>query len=966
MSVLSNTGIRAGASGVDVEVYEVANSLRFNEDDSATLNKPPRTQGNRKTWTYSTWVKRCELGRTQSLLSSTGGGTDDSGYLQFGFRNTDILEIGGALTWWLQTDAVFRDNSWYHIVCAVDTTNSTADDRIKLYVNGSQITSFATRNNPAQYLDLAINQPYGHYIGAEDGSANYLHAYMAEIHMVDGLQLDASSFGETATTGQWVPIEYTHVTATDAYHVLNDGTAWRDDLTSNVGFYTGEHEQRAFNGDDSNYASVATGGAANYIDFVCNISVASSIRVKVSSSTNSVHINGSGSANVSGTDWLTVVSPPATLTQLRVYGSSGVGARIYAIEVDGIVLIDDAADNSFHLKFDPTESGATYSDGTNNTADSSGVVNSHILDVLPVSNTFCYPGTGYTGWGPEQIFGLGGRLYTYYSTATCKEYKIDLAALKPGVTITSLRLYIRASYLTNTSWRVSVLDSSKTIIGSAQEITLVDTAWFDIPVSGSPRYIKLDNIDDTSSRRCILEGIEINGEVLIDHTAIGYDSSGNKNHWHENNFSTLQGTGNYLRDGTITGSPSSASYHMEKLFNGVQAGTGAQSDGGLTYKITFGSALTGTNIYVIGDNTDLDGGSGFEFNDTTATTSNTTRTGSSAPYRCKLDGVTSLASITVGTSTNIQAIEIDGVILVDNRFAVDYGVSTDSPATYDDEGNGVGNYCTLNPLDNGGISTLSNGNLKVQHNATNWKFCRATQWMTTGKWYWETAVEGAIHDGSNGQISGICSTDGLNNDSSSAGKWTRQGQVKNDELTNTTVFTTVALGQIFGWAYDADAGKLWTSTDGTWEESGNPATGASENYTTSANLPVTPTVGLYNSNCMFTLNFGQRAFAYTPPTGYKALNTFNLDDTTTLSGEYEGNADADGPVVWMNATPATLKIDTSDPPTSLVTFDPSDVDPLSSGFKIRNSSTNNGSGTTYYWLATTNRAFKYANAQSNE
>ncbi len=68
----------------------------------------------------------------------------------------------------------------------------------------------------------------------------------------------------------------------------------------------------------------------------------------------------------------------------------------------------------------------------------------------------------------------------------------------------------------------------------------------------------------------------------------------------------------------------------------------------------------------------------------------------------------------------------------------------------------------------------------------------------------------------------------------------------------------------------------------------------------------------------------------------------------------------------MNATPATLKIGTSDPPTSLVTFDPADVDPLAGGFKIRNSSTNNGSGTTYYWLATTNRAFKYANAQSNE
>jgi hypothetical protein len=120
----------------------------------------------------------------------------------------------------------------------------------------------------------------------------------------------------------------------------------------------------------------------------------------------------------------------------------------------------------------------------------------------------------------------------------------------------------------------------------------------------------------------------------------------------------------------------------------------------------------------------------------------------------------------------------------------------------------------------------------------------------------------------------------------------------------------------------------------------------------------TDAAGLYN--------FGQRPFEGTVTTGYLTLNTHNLNTTKTLSGTYEGNGNADGPVIWMNATPATLKIDTTPSPTSSVTFSPTTVDPLAGGFKIRNASTNNGSGTTYYWLATTNRAFKYANAQSNE
>ena len=107
---------------------------------------------------------------------------------------------------------MLRDQSaWYHIVLAVDTTQSTADDRIKIYLNGSQITSFATKNNPSQGAELAFNQTTPHTIGARSRSgtiAHWLDGYLTEIHFVDGQALAASDFGEYDDNNIWIPKEF--------------------------------------------------------------------------------------------------------------------------------------------------------------------------------------------------------------------------------------------------------------------------------------------------------------------------------------------------------------------------------------------------------------------------------------------------------------------------------------------------------------------------------------------------------------------------------------------------------------------------------------------------------------------------------------------------------------------------------------------------------------------------------------
>ena len=179
--------------------YQIERSLRFNSADSAYLNRTPASAGNRKTWTWSGWVKRGKLGATQWLFDADNGSTDST-ELNFAIGSGDTLSIGGSLTTWRVTTQVFRDPSaWYHIVLAVDTTQATANNRIKFYVNGSEITAFSTLNNPTQNLDLAVNQAIAHYIGIRTGLTSPLDGYLTEINFVDSPVLVGSTTNASTT-----------------------------------------------------------------------------------------------------------------------------------------------------------------------------------------------------------------------------------------------------------------------------------------------------------------------------------------------------------------------------------------------------------------------------------------------------------------------------------------------------------------------------------------------------------------------------------------------------------------------------------------------------------------------------------------------------------------------------------------------------------------------------------------------
>jgi hypothetical protein len=234
-----------GANQLTAGGYEIDNSLRFNSGSSDFLNRTPASSGNRKTWTWSSWVKKSVLGSGYQFLfsctdasNSTGSiGTNYNGDNKIYFRD-DLISLE------LTPSAVHRDlSAWYHIVVALDTTQATASNRAKIWINGEQITSFSTSTYPTQNSDGSINLvsgSYVHRIGTYAGSSNFFNGYASEINFIDGQALDPTSFGETdEDTNIWKPIPYTGSFGTNGFYLeFKDSSALGDDTSGNGNDFT--------------------------------------------------------------------------------------------------------------------------------------------------------------------------------------------------------------------------------------------------------------------------------------------------------------------------------------------------------------------------------------------------------------------------------------------------------------------------------------------------------------------------------------------------------------------------------------------------------------------------------------------------------------------------------------------------------------------------------------------------------
>jgi len=215
--------------------YDITNSCKFEADNTEYLTRTPSSDSNRQKFTTSLWVKRTELGLGVSGANQTLFGAQPSGSysnantFQWGFTHDDKFGLGLQTYWVIQTNRVFRDTSaWYHIVVRTDTTQAFAHNRVRLYVNGTQDTSFSINalSSIAQNNLLGVNHTTRHQIGSLIANSWHSKCYIAEINHIDGQSLDPTYFGEfDDDSGIWKAKEYTGTYGTNGFYLDFENSA---------------------------------------------------------------------------------------------------------------------------------------------------------------------------------------------------------------------------------------------------------------------------------------------------------------------------------------------------------------------------------------------------------------------------------------------------------------------------------------------------------------------------------------------------------------------------------------------------------------------------------------------------------------------------------------------------------------------------------------------------------------------
>jgi len=329
--------IRLGASGVEDE-YEIAKSLRFNDDDSPNLTFSPSSASNRRTFTFSFWTKLGPTAATSgnACLFSVGTNSITQGFfeLRFGAAGFRIRSntgggAGGGKYW--ATTAKYKDVSkWYHCVCAVDTTLGTATDRIKFYINGVRESDLidsgdSYTDEPPEDFEFLVNNNQGHAIGYGKSSGGSVDGYadqlLAEWHFIDGSALTPDNFGKTkASTGEWIPIEYTGSHGTNGYYLsFGNSSALGTDDSSNSNNWSPNNFGTSSDHDNDSLTDTPT---SNYCVLDC-LDVGTGSVTNGGLETNSS--SGSGNSNTFGTIGL---KSGKWYCEAKLLGSVGVGVQL--------------------------------------------------------------------------------------------------------------------------------------------------------------------------------------------------------------------------------------------------------------------------------------------------------------------------------------------------------------------------------------------------------------------------------------------------------------------------------------------------------------------------------------------------------------------------------------------------------------------------------------------------------------
>jgi hypothetical protein len=378
--------------------YQIERSIRLNAPDSAYLSRLPGTAGNRRTWTFSCWLKRSALSSFQSIFACIDSGATHFG--QFILESDDKIyfydsSASGSIA--IATQQVFRDvSSWYHLVLYYNTTATAAEDKLRLYVNGQNVTNFSTDARSTITTDGSVNRAEQHSIGSRlprTSGPGYLNGYLADVHFIDGQAIDPSSFGEFDTNGVWQPIDASGLTyGTNGFHLPfsdnstaaalgtdtsdngNDWTVNNISVGSTVSYITGSTLDTPINAFDGSLSTSATIDTTTRTLTNQSITVGSQFEVytnnydlqtiTISAGGNSYQVqkhpsndwtvlNNADSQN--NTPFTGTLSGPISI--VRSLGS----AALYAVRVDGVILVDASVVNRGNdsLRDSPTNGSQT-------------------------------------------------------------------------------------------------------------------------------------------------------------------------------------------------------------------------------------------------------------------------------------------------------------------------------------------------------------------------------------------------------------------------------------------------------------------------------------------------------------------------------------------------------------------------------------------------------------------------------
>jgi len=387
--------------------YIISRSLRFNPGDTAFLNRN-FSAGNRRTYTLSFWIKLNQTSAENTIFGHMVAGYQTQ--TQIRISGTGLLEFGqftGSWNFQKITTRQLRDlSAWYHIVFEVDTTLSTAEDRIKFYINGERETSFGTNVNPSQNLETLVNSKVEHGIGRvtpvqQAAGGSY---YLADVHFVDGQALAPTNFGETDDNGVWQPKKY------DPTALPATSVSWST-LPSNAAFQDSSSQVNSgtFNNiltDDGNYVRIAN----NYLDIDMGETIPAGVKITFKftqsgddSSSADYALALSTASNYSlytefsetkesetTTDYKTItyITRKAFRYCRLFYAGGGRVARVYYLNIAGATASEretiNYGSNGFHLNFSDNSAsaqlGLDYSQGDPGT-------NNKGMDVLTYSGT---------------------------------------------------------------------------------------------------------------------------------------------------------------------------------------------------------------------------------------------------------------------------------------------------------------------------------------------------------------------------------------------------------------------------------------------------------------------------------------------------------------------------------------------------------------------------------------------------